>query len=404
MPGIISHHFHLVSYAVSMRNQLEYVGKALLLEFIAMLVPCMVLWFHTGNSRGLQENDTITADKLQILVDNKSMDVETFLIHVISVDYQPEMEEEALKALAVAVRSHVYAHLNRYCLQQTNDEEAVSMDSGETKGIFSGLDGEPDREPRKIEADQLGVACHTPSEMAYFLQEAEPERHWSEIYQDIKKAVTATSGQYLTCFQAGSENQAGEPDQTDELNRAGEPDQADKTKGTLSVDALWHEISAGRTRFYEGNLTGKEDGISLYSPEQKAMDGKDGMLPQAVKITVYTRRQIAKYLWEISGTENILEEGTSLSSLFKIEERDDSGYIEELSIGNRKMTGDEAAQLLQISSGCFYVSDLGDSIKIVTFGTGTGYGMSLAGASAMASQGADYKEILEYYFPVCQIE
>ena len=68
------------------------------------------------------------------------------------------------------------------------------------------------------------------------------------------------------------------------------------------------------------------------------------------------------------------------------------------------MAGEEAARLLKLSSGCFYVSDAGDSIKFVTFGTGRGYGMSLAGACVMASGGADYKEILEYYFPMCRVE
>lgn len=349
-----------MSYTSNMRSQLEYVGKALLLELIAMLVPCMVLWFHTGNSRGLQEEDLVTADKVQILVDNKGMDVETFLIHAISVDYQPKMETEALKALAVAARSHVYAHLKWYSAQQEHGCE--------------------------VEADQLGVAYQTPAEMAYALQQADPERHWSELYQEMKKAVKATSGQYL--IYSGS----------------GQAEQTENAKNAEPVDVMWHDISAGNTRFYKGNQTGEDDGISIYSPEQKSMDGKDSMLSQAVKITVYTRRQLAELLWEISGTEKILEEGNSLSAFFKIEERDDSGYIKELSIGNQEMTGDEAAQLLQVSSGCFYVSDRGDSIKIVTFGTGTGYGMSLAGASVMASQGADYQEILEYYFPMCQIE
>lgn len=346
------HHFLFTAYAMSMRK-LEFVGKALLLEFLAMLVPCMVLWFYTGNSRGLQEQNPITADTVQILVDNRSMDVETFLIHMISVDYQAGMEKEALKALAVAERSHLYAHLS---------------------------------EAGTVEADQLGVVYQKPAEMAYSLEQTESDRHWSDIYQDIKEAVEATSGEYLIYCGEEMENQTN------------------REEMAAPVDAMWHAISAGNTRFYAGNLSGEEDGISLYSPEQKSMDGKDGMLPEAIKITVYTRRELAKLLWEISGTEEILEENYSLSSLFQIEKRDDSGYIEELSIGNRKMTGEEAAQLLQLSSGCFYVSDVEDSIKITTFGTGRGYGMSLAGASVMASQGADYEEILEYYFPVCQIE
>ena len=161
---------------------------------------------------------------------------------------------------------------------------------------------------------------------------------------------------------------------------------------------------AGKTRYYQGNLTGKSDGISLYSPVLKSMDGKDRDLVQSVRITVYTRRELAALLWELPGTEDILEEERLLSSYFIIKNRDSSGCIEEMSLGNRKMTGEEAARLLQVSSGCFYVSNIsGDRLKITVYGSGRGYGMSLAGASVLAAQGADYKEILEYYFPVCQL-
>lgn len=307
---------------------------------------------------------------VRIQVNNCTVNVENFLIFMISVDYQPDMEEEALKAFAVAARSSLYAHLNRY-LQETAAES----------------DGE-EQNYKTIHADKLGVMYDEPAEMVCVFSEAaglEGKEHWADIYDYVKKAVEMTGGQYLVCTDKGRETEAAEAE-------------------SVPVDVLWHGCSAGNTRFYEGNLTGQEDGISLYSPQLKSMDGKDGEFSRAVTITVYSRRELAQLLWEIPGTEDILEKEKILSSYITIENRDSSGYITEMSLGNREMTGEEAAQLLQVSSGCFYVSDLSDdSLKIVTFGIGRGYGMSLAGASAMALQGADYREILEYYFPVCGV-
>lgn len=341
--------------------------QSALLVLTVSLVPCMVFWFRTGNSRGLRENVGSDRDGVWIQVNNRTVSVENFLIFMISVDYQPDMEEEALKAFAVAARSSLYAHLNRY-LREAEDSDSGTETAEEKR-----------QELTTVNAGELGVKYYEPGRMACaFGEAAEPEGrdHWSDLYRYVKKAVELTGGQYLT-YDAGT---------------------------AAPVDALWHGYSAGNTRFYEGNLTGEDDGISLYSPQLKSMDGKDGQLTRAVTITVYSRRELAELLWEIPGTEDILEGKKPLSSYIIIESRDSSGYIEEISLGNRKMTGEEAAQLLQVSSGCFYVSDLsGDSLKIMTFGRGSGYGMSLAGASVMASRGGDYREILEYYFPVCQV-
>ncbi len=345
---------------------------AVFLVLVVTLVPCMVFWFCSGNSRGLRDGVELEEAGVRIQVDDDTMDVESFLISMISVDYQSGMDEEALKAFAVAARSSLYAHLEK-CLERKPDQlQEGSQPPEENESPGQGIS--------VVEADELGISFHEPGEMILAFQEVagmEGENHWSVVYEHIKKAADATAGEYLVY-----------------------PEESE----TMPVDVPWHEISSGNTRFYEGNLTGNEDGISIYCPQLKSMDGKDGTLSRAVTITVYGRRELAELLWEIPGTENILSEGNALSSYFIIENRDETGYIEKISLGNRKMTGDEAAQLLQVSSGCFYISDMaGDRLKIVAFGSGRGYGMSLAGASLMALQGMNYAEILEYYFPVCRL-
>lgn len=352
----------------------RWLGVSVLLVSGVMVLPCLVFWICTGNATGLCGSMAMDAAGVRIQVDNKTVDVEKFLIFVISVDYLPDMEEQALKAFAVAARSSLYAHMNSYLKSSDRDV---------------------------MEAAQLGIDYYEPGEMVCaFEQAAEQEGngHWSEVYQYVKEAVESTAGQYLSYtakIEAEGSQADGDQDGTDILP---------SWQKLQPVDALWHENSAGKTRYYQGNLTGKSDGISLYSPVLKSMDGKDRDLVQSVRITVYTRRELAALLWELPGTEDILEEERLLSSYFIIKNRDSSGCIEEMSLGNRKMTGEEAARLLQVSSGCFYVSNIsGDRLKITVYGSGRGYGMSLAGASVLAAQGADYKEILEYYFPVCQL-
>lgn len=391
------HSISFSTYAESMKVLLENMAKAVLAELIVMLLPCMVFWFHTGNSRGLAEEGRENGFwNVQIEVDHYRMNVENFLIHMISVDYQPNMEEEALKALAVAERSHLYAYLSRYRIQQQGEEDSESSSRAESK---------KERQKMLVSAEKLGVSYHTPGQMVYSLRQTAEKtgEDWFALYETIKKAVQDTSGHFLTDLKEESGEKA----------ENGSEESEKKSAGFSPVDVPWHAVSAGKTRFYAGNRSGQEDGISLNCPQLKAMEGKDRDLAQAVTIRLYTRRELAKRLWEIPGTEDILEEKKTLSSCITIEKRDNSGYIEELSIGSRRMTGEEAAELLTLSSGCFYIFDLekkseadqnAAELKIVTFGSGTGYGMSLAGASVMAAAGADYKEILEYYFPVCQLE
>lgn len=343
------HEYSLTAYVNSMKAFLAYVGKAVFLIWILMTVPCILFWFHTGNSRGLEWNEGQSKESVgkstQILVDSRPYSVEKFLISMISVDYSADMDMETLKTLAVAARSKLYAHLQKH-----TDSAPVS-------------------------AEELEVTWQTLAEMIVHLEETGETKHWSVGYQRMKEAVQKTAGQYLIW--------SGQP-----------------------ADVMWHMISAGTTRSYAGNETGKWDGTASFCPELKSMEGKDRFLTESVTLKTYDRREIAELIWEIAGTEEILlEEERKLSSWFSITDRDAAGYIRTCSIGTQEITGEEAANLLHLSSACFYLTDQdNDCLKILVFGTGSGYGMSLAGADAMAKQGANYEDILSYYFPVCKLQ
>ncbi|MBP9988227.1 MAG: SpoIID/LytB domain-containing protein [Ruminococcus sp.] len=84
-------------------------------------------------------------------------------------------------------------------------------------------------------------------------------------------------------------------------------------------------------------------------------------------------------------------------------EKNNSGYVKSITVMNKKISGKEFAKTLGLKSAVFYISYEDNKFKIITYGNGHQVGMSRAGAEYMAKQGADYKEILEHYYPGVQI-
>ena len=78
----------------------------------------------------------------------------------------------------------------------------------------------------------------------------------------------------------------------------------------------------------------------------------------------------------------------------------DSGYILEIKVGNRTVTGKEVRSALDLRSASFTIAyDSGtDRFTIRTQGYGHGVGLSQYGADYMARQGADFRKILTHYY------
>lgn len=388
---------------------MKRIGKRMvslvLLELSVILLPCLICWFRTGNSRGIRP--VTSRDSLQIEVDGRHLSVDNFLIQMICVDYTADMEEEALKALVVAARSHLYASLSLEEKQGTATEEG-QRDSGTAAGTeaSSTTSKHPSKEPDAwvIRAEETGVSFRSFAGMVADLQREQGKAGWSGAYRRIRKAARDTSG---ICLVWKNPEKSGSSTTSPDSQKEPESREEEKTSedsGNLRVvDAMWYRMSAGCTRPYAGNTTGDWDGISRFCPPLKSMDGEDGALPGAVRLVVYTRRELAQRLWEIAGTDTLLSEEKPLDSWFSIEERDGAGYITQMKIGDQKMTGEEAAVYLQLSSGCFYVADTPRGIAFLVYGSGRGYGMPLAGAEKLAAEGKTYREILAWYFPVCDL-
>lgn len=78
--------------------------------------------------------------------------------------------------------------------------------------------------------------------------------------------------------------------------------------------------------------------------------------------------------------------------------RDSAGYVLEIDLGNKTVSGEEFAKVIGLSSNHFYIEDYEGKVRIICNGAGHGVGLSQYGANAMAEEGSDYKEILTYYY------
>lgn len=83
---------------------------------------------------------------------------------------------------------------------------------------------------------------------------------------------------------------------------------------------------------------------------------------------------------------------------------DYSNRIETLSINKRTYTGIEIRKIFDLRSTDFTITVENNDIIFTTKGYGHGVGMSQYGANAMAKEGSNYKDILEYYYQGVTIE
>lgn len=80
-------------------------------------------------------------------------------------------------------------------------------------------------------------------------------------------------------------------------------------------------------------------------------------------------------------------------------ERNDSGRVVSVCVGGVSISGEELRSLFSLRSTAFEIEYKDGVFRFTVTGYGHGVGMSQYGANVMARQGADYREILEHYYP-----
>lgn len=105
--------------------------------------------------------------------------------------------------------------------------------------------------------------------------------------------------------------------------------------------------------------------------------------------------------YEISKVKSIL--GVTCSRLVvDYINYNDEGYVDNLSICSKKISGIDFSYKLAIRSSNFTIS-IGDKVKITTKGFGHGVGMSQYGANGYANNGYTYDEIIKHYYTGVEI-
>lgn len=162
------------------------------------------------------------------------------------------------------------------------------------------------------------------------------------------------------------------------------------------IYAAFHAVSAGKTRA-AGEALGKEDMAYL-----TAVDSPSDISSTDFLKVIYLEKEELVQRLTAAFSDWTLDASDPLSGI-SITLRDSSDYVVEVKNGEKAVSGENFRNALDLSSACFYLKEVEGKIRIVTKGLGHGLGMSQYGANGKAREGADYPEILSYYFKNVEI-
>lgn len=160
--------------------------------------------------------------------------------------------------------------------------------------------------------------------------------------------------------------------------------------GGQPVEAPFFPVSAGVTRAGE-------------SPYLKSVESPQDITSEDfLRVEFYTPAEFAAVCNQ-SFPEAALTEDNLMDQL-EITEREASGYVRTMRIGNTNVSGEELRNALGLPSAHFYIRQIDEKIRVVIKGMGHGLGLSVYGANELAKQGMDYQEILKNYYTGIEIQ
>ena len=165
------------------------------------------------------------------------------------------------------------------------------------------------------------------------------------------------------------------------------------------IDPAYHAVSGKFTR-NGSEVTGQEDKSYLKSVESLY----DISSPDYLTIVYMEKADFAaKIQGLIADSQVVVNPETVLTDLV-IEARDSAEYVTKVRYADVILNGEAVRDALELPSALFYFSELNGKVRILVKGLGHGLGLSQYGANAIASEGKDYEEILQYYYSEVEIE
>ena len=159
------------------------------------------------------------------------------------------------------------------------------------------------------------------------------------------------------------------------------------------IEPLFCYASAGKTRSF---------GESFPYLEQVESPG-DLHAENYRSLPVFEIKEFVQKINEIPGAVAVSEMELDSGGGIQIVERDGSGYVKQVQIGQKTYTGEEVQYALGLTSACYSFERLDGKIRVICKGIGHGYGFAQFGANEMAKAGRTYEELLKYYFQNVEI-
>ncbi|MBE5972112.1 MAG: SpoIID/LytB domain-containing protein [Lachnoclostridium sp.] len=159
------------------------------------------------------------------------------------------------------------------------------------------------------------------------------------------------------------------------------------------IAPLFCYASAGKTRSYGDDF-----------PYLKQAESTGDLLAENYRsMPVFEVREFVRKINEIPGAMAVSEEELEDDGGIQIVERDSSGYVKLVQIGQKTYTGEEVQYALGLASSCYSFERLDGKIRVICKGVGHGFGFAQFGANEMAKEGKTYEELLNHYFQNVEI-
>lgn len=339
------------------------LGAILLFIF---LLPYIVSFFF-GNagmeqeSRSSEESEYVVCNTTG--VGTEMIPLENYLIRRLPATIDTNYEPETLKAQAVVLRTE----LMRLYYDSQSDYGA-SQDAGSSSD-YGGTRQKDDENKKYIYIESNIAAVDVDN----------------ESYEKCRTAVESTAGMYMTY--------EGYP-----------------------VKAPYFAVSAGATR--NGNEVFNSEDYAYLKSVMCERDFTAENYVQSVKVNKSTFYERLRTLYSgiaeetddagdrLSAdefqTEGFQADGLSISD-FQIH-RDRAGYVKEIGIGEKYISGEVFRDEFLLNSSCFELEESGSTVMIRTKGVGHGLGLCQYGANEAAKKGSDFIDILNYFFSDIVIE
>lgn len=170
---------------------------------------------------------------------------------------------------------------------------------------------------------------------------------------------------------------------------------ASTLEGTLTDRDVWGNKTES-TAMYK-TLSGP-------SPESKIISKVANKYPYAAYTATISISSFIEAVNSVYPNSNLTSD--NIKEKLKIVSKTIGGYVDKVQLGDVIISGSNLRYKLvkELKSANFTIEFSGSNILFTSKGYGHGVGMSQWGANALAKEGKDYREILNYYFNNLELE